>query len=278
MGLDISKFKDDKDHAADFFANVVGKSDVGIGVEGISTSGTGVRGDSTSGVGVMGLSSTAQGVWGESQQGEGVHGISHSITAGVAGYNDNQGAGVFGESQNFDGVIGESHSSRHAGVTGRNNAGGMAGFFDGNVVVTGDITLTGADFAEEFDILTSVEAEPGTVMILDEQGGLRPSQQAYDKKVVGVLSGAGDYKPGLILDKKESSGDRMPVALVGKVYCKVDARYASIHVGDLLTTSHTPGHAMKANDPVKAFGTVIGKALRPLKAGQALIPILIALQ
>ena len=35
---------------------------------------------------------------------------------------------------------------------------------------------------------------------------------------------------------------------------------------------------MKAAEPLRAFGAVIGKALRPLNAGQALIPILIALQ
>ena len=62
------------------------------------------------------------------------------------------------------------------------------------------------------------------------------------------------------------------------MHCKVDARYGSVAVGDLLTTSATPGHAMKADDPLKAFGTVIGKALRPLERGQGLIPILIALQ
>jgi hypothetical protein len=49
-------------------------------------------------------------------------------------------------------------------------------------------------------------------------------------------------------------------------------------VGDLLTTAPTPGHAMKADDPLKAFGAVIGKALRPLPDGQGLIPVLIALQ
>jgi hypothetical protein len=49
-------------------------------------------------------------------------------------------------------------------------------------------------------------------------------------------------------------------------------------VGNMLTTSFTPGHAMKASDPVKAFGAVIGKALRPLRKGKDLIPILIALQ
>jgi hypothetical protein len=58
----------------------------------------------------------------------------------------------------------------------------------------------------------------------------------------------------------------------------VDAQYGAIEVGDLLTTSSTPGHAMKTCDPLKAFGAVIGKALRPLTEGQGLIPILIALQ
>ncbi len=53
---------------------------------------------------------------------------------------------------------------------------------------------------------------------------------------------------------------------------------APIEIGDLLTTSATPGHAMKATDPHKAFGAVIGKALRPLDRGQGLIPVLIALQ
>ncbi len=65
---------------------------------------------------------------------------------------------------------------------------------------------------------------------------------------------------------------------MGKVCCKVDAQYSPIEVGDLLTTSPTSGHAMKATDPLKAFGSVIGKALRPLTAGQGMIPILIALQ
>jgi hypothetical protein len=80
------------------------------------------------------------------------------------------------------------------------------------------------------------------------------------------------------LDKRPSDGTRFPVALLGKVYCKVDASYASIEVGDLLTTSATAGHAMKAADPARAFGAVLGKALRGVSSGQALIPVLVALQ
>jgi hypothetical protein len=147
-----------------------------------------------------------------------------------------------------------------------------------NIVVNQDITLENADCAEDFDISELEIVEPGTVMVIDSEGILCQSNQPYDKRVAGVISGAGSYKPGLILDKRESSNSRMPISLVGKVYCKVDANYAAIEVGDLLTTSSTPGYAMKASNPSKAFGAVIGKALRPLEAGQGLIPILIALQ
>jgi hypothetical protein len=146
------------------------------------------------------------------------------------------------------------------------------------VAVTGDIRLGNADCAEDFDIADDAGVEPGTVMVLGDEGALHQSKQPYDKRVAGVISGAGDYKPGIVLDKRPSQHKRQPVALLGKVYCKVDAQYGSVEVGDLLTTSATPGHAMKVGEPLQAFGTVIGKALRPLKEGQDLIPILIALQ
>lgn len=142
----------------------------------------------------------------------------------------------------------------------------------------GDIILSNADCAEEFDMADDEEIEPGMVMVLDEESRLRPSRIAYDKKVAGVISGAGQYKPGIVLDRKEVNRGRKPIALVGKVFCRVDASYAPINVGDLLTTSQTLGHAMKATNPMEAFGAVIGKALTPLQGGRSLIPILIALQ
>jgi hypothetical protein len=81
-----------------------------------------------------------------------------------------------------------------------------------------------------------------------------------------------------VLDRQPQQRQRKPVALLGKVFCKADAQFGPIGVGDLLTTSPTPGHAMRADDTRKAFGAVNGKALRPLAEGQGLIPILIALQ
>jgi hypothetical protein len=82
----------------------------------------------------------------------------------------------------------------------------------------------------------------------------------------------------MVLGRRSECGGRATVALIGKVYCKVDADAGPIAVGDLLTTSSTPGHAMRVADPLKAFGSVIGKALRPMASGQGLLPILVALQ
>src|SRR5262245_51684218 len=98
--------------------------------------------------------------------------------------------------------------------------------------VTGDITMPASDFAEDFQVAASDAIEPGTVMVLDENGVLRPSDKGYDRKVAGVISGASNYRPGLILDRDKDSAGRLPLALVGKVYCKVDATYGPIEVGD----------------------------------------------
>jgi hypothetical protein len=142
----------------------------------------------------------------------------------------------------------------------------------------GDIIVQNADCAEDFDIADCATADPGSVMVLGDDGRLHLSTQAYDRRVAGVVSGAGSYKPGLVLDRQRSVRDRLPIALVGKAFCKVDAQYAPVAVGDLMTSSPNPGHAMRAEDPLKAFGAVLGKALRPLQEGQGMIPILIALQ
>jgi hypothetical protein len=143
--------------------------------------------------------------------------------------------------------------------------------------VAGDIVFTGADCAEDFDVCG--EPAAGSVMCVDDEGSLRPCSSSYDTRVAGVLSGAGGVRPALRLDGRGGGGAaRAPVALVGKVFCLADADVEAIGVGDLLTTSCTCGHAMRASDPVRSFGAVLGKSLSALSSGQGLIPILVALQ
>lgn len=157
----------------------------------------------------------------------------------------------------------------------RNNEGTHTIRMDGE---SGDIVLLNGDCAEEFDVSNEDDVSPGTVVVIDTDGRLRPSAAPYDRRVAGVVSGAGDLRPGIVLGKKHSQEIRKPLALVGRVSCKVDAEGYPIEIGDLLTTSSTPGYAMKADDPLKAFGAVIGKALQPLARGRGMISILVALQ
>ena len=289
---------------------VLGESTDGKGVMGTSDRREGVYGETSSDrfAAVAGISLDrtrnndhfSAGVWGASQAGEGVHGETHSDHwAAVAGislnrtdHEDHQSAGVWASSQAGEGLHAETNSPRWSAITGiqlnedsfaaalfaEHRGPGPAGFFKGNVVVTGDITLTSADCAEQFEMGSHEIVDPGTVMVIDEDGALRMCVAAYDKRVAGVIAGAGDCKPAIILGNQPSQRAKQPVALLGRVYCKADARYGPITVGDLLTTSPTPGHAMKADDRERAFGSVFGKALRGLAAGQGLIPVLIALQ
>lgn len=148
----------------------------------------------------------------------------------------------------------------------------------GNIIVAGDITLQNADCAEDFRVACAEEAEPGTVMVINDDLQLDVSDKAYDSRVAGIVAGAGGYSPGIVLGRTDDIHPTMPIALVGRTGCKVDATHGAIAIGDLLTSSPTPGHAMKATDTGKAFGAVIGKALAPLDDGCSLIPVLVALQ
>lgn len=148
----------------------------------------------------------------------------------------------------------------------------------GNVIATGDIFLPGADCAEQFDVRSDATLEPGTVMVIEESGKLEASCAPYDRRVAGVVSGAGTHRPGIVLDSAGTADGRVPLALIGKVYCKATAALAPIAVGDLLTTSDVRGHAMRVDDPAKATGAILGKALQALGSGTGLIAILATLQ
>jgi hypothetical protein len=170
-------------------------------------------------------------------------------------------------------------------VIGVGNAGrpGVISVFDGTPAesiqingATGDIVLQNADCAEEFEVVG--EAAPGSVMVLNDAGGLELSRRPYDTRVAGVVSGAGSLRPGIVLGRTPDGGNRVAVALVGKVYCRVDATREPIRPGDLLTSAATAGCAMRASDRRRAPGAVIGKAMASLAGEVGMIPVLVALQ
>jgi hypothetical protein len=136
-----------------------------------------------------------------------------------------------------------------------------------------------ADFAE---MLPAAEGlEPGEVLIVGPDGKLARSTEPYQTAVVGVYSTRPSY-----LGNGARFGDHgyVPLAIAGVVPVKASAENGAIQPGDLLTTSGTPGHAMRA-EPVTVSGitfhpggVIVGKALEGLSANKGTILVLVTLQ
>lgn len=142
----------------------------------------------------------------------------------------------------------------------------------------------GSDIAEPYHVApaNNTDPTPGMVVVIDDSkvGALKVASKSYDHAVAGIISGANGVNTGLTLTQKGSrvaDGD-LPIANVGRVWCYVDAdANGAIKAGDLLTTSDTPGHAMKA-DASKANGAILGKAMSSLDSGKGLVLVLVGLQ
>lgn len=155
--------------------------------------------------------------------------------------------------------------------------------FNGNVYVKG-AGVHVSDLSEPFNLINEDNLESGDVVVIDDTGkSLRKSDKPYDPHAAGVISSK-EQSAVIIGYNKKQSIDK-PVALAGQVLCKVDASYNKIQPGDLLTTSQTPGHAMKAMPVMETdsrniypTGAIIGVALEPLDKGKGKILISLGLE
>jgi len=109
---------------------------------------------------------------------------------------------------------------------------------------------------------------------------------AADPTVIGILSTEPGFLLNSQLNREAPAGDLRPypVALCGCVPCKVSDENGPIRRGDLLTTSSTPGRAMRA-EPIlldgKSLypsGTIIGKALAAHVDGEGVIEVFVVLR
>jgi hypothetical protein len=244
----------------------VSNTTVGIGVIGRSIDNIGVLGEVRSetrlglgaSVGVLGQTSTTNG-----------------LTEGVSGlvYSPNGTAGVFRNRGGGDILVGEGpvegpHLFRFDG--------------QGNLFLVGVLQMNSpnADLAERIESQESLNA--GDVIEIDPtaEGRFRKSRTRLSTRVAGIISSA----PAITLanhgDIKDNPGaDRHPVlALAGTVPVKVTNEAGPIQVGDLLTTSSTPGFAMRCADRVACVGAILGKALSPLSAQTGVVRVLVTLQ
>jgi hypothetical protein len=144
---------------------------------------------------------------------------------------------------------------------------------NGSVTADGSYSTPAADFAE---LLPGREGlEPGDVLAIGADGRLMRSIEAYQASVVGVYS----TKPGFLGGASFAEGTEglVPLAVVGVVPVKASAENGAIRPGDMLVSSSTPGHAMRAGGSVPN-GRGIGKALGRLDSGTGLVTILVILQ
>jgi len=133
----------------------------------------------------------------------------------------------------------------------------------------GDLRFGSADdLAEMTPVQAEDHLEPGDVVVIDNPPDnrvlLAKSCQPYDSRVAGVI--ADPTTSGLIIGGSHPTDvnrdDLKPLALAGRVLTKVILENGPINAGDYLTTSSTPGHAMKASSP----GSILGKALQSFQS------------
>lgn len=281
------------------------------GQNGVTAQGaTGVYGSSVSqyGQGVYGHGSglSTEGVLGTSDLAVGVYGIS-------GGVGDELASGVWGHAQATSGfnlgVIGLTESPDGVGIRAKSTANPAtnptARILDatgpdgtefkvqanGEVYADGSFHGGGADYADMFPISGKrADYEAGDVLVIGPDGQLIKSDKPCSTAVVGVYSTqpafVGDLRGAREDDEMEPEADDnlIPVTLVGVVRVKATTGNGAIQPGDLLTTSSTPGHAMKAS-PVELGGveiyrpgTIVGKAMEPLSSGTGLIEVYVTLQ
>jgi hypothetical protein len=287
---------------------VHGESSVGVGVLGEGS--TGVSGQSTVGYGVSGMTENANGA-GVYAEGAG-ESSPDLILGGTSGSNDN---GLLSSASWLDGsdLIFRSNDEFYLYLDYNGDEEGQFRIYSGaagptwtmvfRVDEAGNMWAAGSKAGYVVDIVRNGGTEPlragdvvtviGVEPPLDGQAPImvvRRATAAYDTGVVGVVDQG--YVPekaadvegaitGFVPLAEEGAavepGDYLSVVTHGAFRCaRVDADYGTIRPGDLLVSSPTPGHAMKAAEP--KLGTLLGKALGSLESGTGTIPVLVTLQ
>jgi len=149
----------------------------------------------------------------------------------------------------------------------------------------GQILLNGKqvkDYAEVLEVASREGVKPGSVMsVAGDAGRIGLSTIPYDRRVVGVISGAGGLQPGTVIGSREDGSNDLPLAVSGQVYVRVSLEGGAIEAGDLLVASSLPGVSMRAADPNRMQGAVIGKAMEafgPAHESEGLVRMMVMLR
>jgi hypothetical protein len=265
-------------------AGLYAEGSAGTGVLGVNNAitGFGVRGESGGGYGELGRRSRVTYPFVLTYS-YGVYGRGTGATFDYGGFFNGDYIGAYGTGPT--GLYGASTDDEgdNRGITTPDNL-----YVGGKIDVVGTVDPV---IGERFEVHPDGEYEVGDLLVIDPDSPyLVLSTAANDTKVIGVVGPSVDYRDGELMvivlgyhgAKPDESLDADSTRTVARI--KVDASQGAIKRGDLLTTSPTPGHAMKAQPvdvggvEIHRPGTIIGKALESLDSGQGLIEAFIALQ
>ena len=114
---------------------------------------------------------------------------------------------------------------------------------------------TSAQYADLAELYTSdAEYEPGTVVVFGGDKEITISTQSHDSAVAGIIS----TNPAYLMN---SESDGLPVALTGRVPCRVQG---PVTKGQVLVTSTVAGVAQAIDNSQFVPGCVVGKALEAI--------------
>ncbi len=275
---------------------VYAESQDNAGAVGRSTNGNGVEGYSTNGYGVFAHSDNDDSIF---VDGAGANGVRVASAGDHGVYVDSAGwmgvgvwsasvAGMWVHSANQDGILVDTAGWDGVHVTGPVGGSyygaGMMGAEDFTVLNTGEVrskvgfSTPSSGFAQILPITGIVaDYEAGDVIVMGDTGEMRVALAEVQSSptVIGVYANSAGFLGGQSVVTNEAASG-IAVTIMGIVPVKVSAENGSIQPGDLLVTSSTPGHAMRADNPKP--GTILGKALEPLDEGTGIILVLLLLQ
>lgn len=197
------------------------------------------------------------------------------------------GGGAYNGDGSIDAYIGGNGSGSDVQIGSMNSSITAVGFWNTASsaymhIYCSSITIEGgSDLAEPFPITKAEQpVSEGEVVVIDDAnpGQLKLTDQPYDTRVAGVISGANGIHPGIQMQQQGLLEGGKNVALTGRVYVQADTSNGAIKPGDLLTTSCTPGRAMRVSDHSRAQGAILGKAMTALKTGHGMVLVLVTLQ
>jgi hypothetical protein len=169
----------------------------------------------------------------------------------------------------------------------------LQGTDEANLELDNGVVTDAFDFAEAFRVAPGQTLEPGDVVVHAVGSGLNEhcaqSNAAGERLLLGVVSTNPAFTAGMSFEEADRVDPKLtaqrdaakaagngaevarlealmtemvkkvwkPIAQIGRVPTKVDGSFGPIKAGDYLTSSPTPGHAMKLTGPGMALGVAL---------------------